>query len=307
MFLDRAHQFLFSDQRRRLFERLILGIAIAGFTVHLVFIYLIDFGMVSLETVSPLLKGPIAAAYTPFSFILIYEVYLLVYYLPRSITTYIQKQYEIITLIIIRRLFKDLANLKISEDWFNIKGDLMFTYDLVGALLLFFLLYHFERQGRKREELADTGQADEAGLERFIRFKKGMAVLLVPVLFLMASYTLVTWTVGTFFPEHAMVASFKNINHVFFDDFFGILIIVDVFLLLFSFFVTDDFHKVFRNSGFIVSTILLRLSFSATGLVSMALVITSVVFGLLVLITFNQFQKAKREEAAQAETQTEGA
>lgn len=70
----------------------------------------------------------------------------------------------------------------------------------------------------------------------------------------------------------------------------------DVFLLLFSFFVTDDFHKLFRNSGFIVSTILLRLSFSATGLVSMALVITSVIFGLLVLITFNQFQKAKREE-----------
>jgi len=46
--------------------------------------------------------NPIAAIYTPFSFILIYEVYLLVFYLPKSTTIYIGKQYEIITLILIR-------------------------------------------------------------------------------------------------------------------------------------------------------------------------------------------------------------
>ena len=84
-----------------------------------------------------MLSNPIVATYTPFSFIIVYEVYMLVYYLPRSITTYISKQYEIITLIIIRRLFKDLGNLEITSNWFDISGDLQFTYDLIASLVLF--------------------------------------------------------------------------------------------------------------------------------------------------------------------------
>lgn len=99
---------------------------------------------------SELLDNPISAIYTPFSFILIYEVYLLIYYLPKSFTTYITKQYEIITLIIIRKLFKDLAALELTSDWFEIKGDLQFTYDLLASLVLFILIYFFQNQGRKK-------------------------------------------------------------------------------------------------------------------------------------------------------------
>jgi hypothetical protein len=73
-----------------------------------------------------LLKNPISAIYTPFSFIIIYEV-LLIYYLPKSFTTYITKRYEIITLIIIRKLFKDLSSLQLTSKLVEIKGDLKFT------------------------------------------------------------------------------------------------------------------------------------------------------------------------------------
>ncbi len=289
--LDRAYAFLFSDSRRKLFERLILGIAVVGFVVHLAIIYLVDFGIIDLDSNLPLLKNPIAAAYTPFSFILIYEVYLLVYYLPQSILTYIQKQYEIITLIIIRRLFKDLSAVEISENWFEIQGDLMFTYDLIGSLLLFALLCMFQHQLKRRRALADVKPARSTDLERYIRIKKGIAVCLIPILFVTASYTLFRWSLGVLIPDHPLAASFININYIFFDEFFGILIIVDVFLLLFSFFVTDDFHKIIRDSGFIVSTILIRLSFSVEGLVSVALIVISVLFGLLILVIFNQYLK----------------
>ena len=40
-----------------------------------------------------LLAHPIQAIYTPFSLLLIYEAYLLIYYLRRSTTIYIGKQY----------------------------------------------------------------------------------------------------------------------------------------------------------------------------------------------------------------------
>lgn len=287
MLIDRIYQFIFCIHRRAYFERAILIIAIAGFLVHLAVIYLIDFGVIRIETVPQLLKNPIAAAYTPFSFILIYEVYLLIFYIPKSILTYIQKQYEIITLIIIRRLFKDLSAVEISADWFKIKGDLMFTYDLVGSLLLFFLLYLFQRQVKRRHEIVRNELIDRRNLERYIQLKKGIAVCLVPVLVSIAAFTLLKWTLGVFIPSHSLATSFSNVNYIFFDDFFGILIIVDVFLLLFSFFVSDNFHTIVRNSGFIISTILIRLSFSVEGLVAVSLVVVSVLFGLFILIIFN--------------------
>ena len=96
---------------------------------------------------SELFKNPISAIYTPFSFILVYEVYLLIYYLPKSFTTYITKQYEIITLIIIRKLFKDLSALELSSNWFEIKGDLQFTYDILASVILFYLIFQFQKQG----------------------------------------------------------------------------------------------------------------------------------------------------------------
>lgn len=289
MIIERAYQFLFCDRRRKFFERLILAVAIVGFVVHLAVIYLVDFGVIRPEVTSSLLRNPIAAAYTPFSFILIYEVYLLIYYIPRSILTYIQKQYEIITLIMIRRLFKDLSAVEISVDWFEIKGDLVFTYDLIGSLLLFFLLYLFQCQIKRRRAMADDEATSRDDLDRYIRFKKGIAVCLIPILFGVASFTLLGWSLGVFLPTHSLASSFNDVNSVFFDEFFGILIIVDVFLLLFSFFVTDNFHTIIRNSGFIVSTILIRLSFSTEGLVAVVLVIVSVLFGLFILIIFNRY------------------
>jgi len=145
---------LLSDSTRGKTEKIILKLALISFFIHLAVIYLMKFGFIDYPLNSELLKNPISAAYTPFSFILIYEVYLLIYYLPRSFTTYITKQYEIITLIIIRKLFKDLSALELTENWFEIKGDLQFTYDLIASLLLFYLIFLFQKQGKQKTKKA---------------------------------------------------------------------------------------------------------------------------------------------------------
>lgn len=77
------HKFLSEEMRKRT-ERVILYVALFSFFIHLAVIYLIDFNLLSFSQESELIKNPIAAIYTPFSFILIYEVYLLIYYLPKS-------------------------------------------------------------------------------------------------------------------------------------------------------------------------------------------------------------------------------
>ena len=109
-------------------ENVIIYISIIAFIGHLLFIFLNKINFIQLELVTSLYNNPIAAIYTPFSFILIYEVYLLVYYLPKSTTIYIGKQYEIILLIIIRRIFKDISNLELTSNWFAVKYDLIFLY-----------------------------------------------------------------------------------------------------------------------------------------------------------------------------------
>ena len=288
---QKAYTSLLSEKTKHIFEKIILSIAIASFFIHLIVIWLVDFGLITIQGAPLLFTNTISAIYTPFSFILVYEVYLLIYYLPKSITTYISKQYEIISLIIIRRLFKDLSELTFSNNWFNIKYDLQFTYDLIASVLLFILIYQFYVQNKKRYRTENISASKAESISTFIKIKKIIATLLVPALFIAAIYSFLHWIMSVLSPSEVGSISLKNINNIFFEQFFSMLIIADVILLLFSFFHTDEFHKVIRNSGFIISTILIRLSFAATGLLNTALIISAVLFGLVILIIHNQFEK----------------
>jgi hypothetical protein len=218
-------------------------------------------------------------------------VYLLIYYLPKSTSTYISKQYEIIALIIIRRLFKDLSGLSLTSDWFNVKNDLQFTYDLVASVLLFYLIYLFQIQRTKIYGTPNHHINQNSSITKFINAKKWIATALVPVLLFTAIYSFLSWCSGIIQPLEPNTISFKNINNIFFEQFFNILIIADVILLLFSFFHTDEFHKVIRNSGFIISTILIRISFSVSGIINNLLIVSAILFGLSIFFIHNKFEK----------------
>ena len=280
-------QKLLSDKTRTTTEKIILNIALFSFFIHLLIIYLLKFDVIEFNSDTELLNNPISAIYTPFSFILIYEVYLLIYYLPKSFTTYITKQYEIITLIIIRKLFKDLSSLELSSNWFEIKGDLQFTYDLIASLLLFFFIYLFQKQGKKKVKHLVNLKPD---IEKFVKKKRLIAVILVPLFLFMALDTLLKWSNGMSITNNEF-PSLESINNLFFDQFFTVLILVDVVLLLISFFYTDQFHKIIRNSGFIISTILIRISFGVSGLTNTILILVAVLFGLAILSIHNKYEK----------------
>ena len=289
--INRIQQLIFdkllSDKTRTKTEKIILNIALFSFFIHLAIIYLSKLDVFNFTSSTELLDNPISAIYTPFSFILIYEVYLLIYYLPKSFTTYITKQYEIITLIVIRKLFKDLSSLELTSNWFEIKGDLQFTYDLIASLLLFFLIYLFQNQGKKKiKQQLNLNPV----IEKFVQKKQLIAIILVPLFFFMAINTLINWSTEIVVSSDEFL-SFESINNLFFDQFFTVLILVDVVLLLISFFYTDQFHKIIRNSGFIISTILIRMSFGVSGLINTILILVAVLFGLAILSTHNMYEK----------------
>ena len=293
---DNSYVRLLSEKTRHRADVVFISISIGSFLLHLAFIALIDLNLLTLGNGSNLLKNPIAAIYTPFSFILIYEVYLLVYYLPKSTTVYIAKQYEIITLIIIRRIFKDLTNLKFNDDWLTARENMLFGVDLLATLALFYLIFVFYKLNQVRENAKKDGAErtteQTAGLLRFIDFKKALAMFLIPIFVVLSFYSLGAWVYESLTITQ-MVGNIKDINKIFFDEFFTILILVEVLILLVSFFLDDDFSNIIRNSGFIISTILIKLSFGTEGILNTFLILIAVIFGVLVLFIHNKYETLK--------------
>ena len=284
---------LLDERTKKQSEKIIINIAIVSFIIHLAIIGLNnDLNLLGTTFSGDLFTNPISAIYTPFSFILIYEVYLLIYYLPKSMTIYIGKQYEIIMLIVIRRLYKDLSNISLEGNWFESAENLQFIYDIIATIILFLLIHFFYRMNkfRVRKLLKLTETRPE--LIRFVKFKKTLAVLLVPTFIIIAAYNMINWGMSLVNKGTDFALS-MDVNSVFFDDFFTVLILVDVLLVLFSFAHTDKFNKVIRNSGFVISTILVKLSFSVKGLENVLLIIAAVGFGVIILWIHKLFEQNK--------------
>lgn len=134
---------VFTHQFRKSIGRYALYLAIFSFIVHLIlhlFRAYIPGGMEA-----ALLRDPTSAIYTPFSILLVYEAYLMIYYLRRSTTIYIAKQYEVIALILIRGLFKDMAVLDLKVATWSSQHNLEFAADIILVVMAFYLVYWFYR------------------------------------------------------------------------------------------------------------------------------------------------------------------
>jgi hypothetical protein len=281
-FFDTLFEHIFSDKNQKKIERVTLWLSIIGFITHLLLIFSKRFELFHTPFEARLLDDPISAIYTPFSIILVYEIYLLIMYLPRSFTTAVSKQFEIISLILIRRIFGDIPKIELDVNWIENVANRQLIYDLVGVLVLYFLIYQFNKHQNKitKKELSIR-------LKRFVSSKRAVSLILLPVLIFTSIYTAFTWISGLF------LASMKesilpDINSVFYNEFFTILILADVFILLLSFQYTERYSQLIRNTGFVICTILIRLSFGTYGLTNILLIISSVLFGLLILRIYHK-------------------
>tara|TARA_Y100000768_G_C23978893_1_gene684595 strand:- start:1141 stop:2010 length:870 start_codon:yes stop_codon:yes gene_type:complete len=282
--VDYLFDTIFSQKSQKSFEKYILILATGGFILHLFLIFLNKYGYINFNFNNTLLLDPISALYTPFSFILVYEAYLLIYYLPNSFTVTVVKEYEIISLILIRKIFKDFPLVDLDVPFFSNENNVQLLYDLSGILIVFFLIFLFKTTaGRPKTVKPD------AKLKKFISQKKLISIILVPILLLLAGWSFYSW----FDASILSGSENQNLNYLFFVDFFTILILVDVFILLISFRYTERYSQLIRNTGFIISTILLRLSFAASGLVSVVLIASGILFGLVILAIFKRMEKFK--------------
>ena len=285
---EKANSFfgtVFADTVRKKVENIILILAGFGFIIHLLLILLKELDLIAVtELNQELLNDPISAIYTPFSLILVYEVYLLLFYLPRSFTSCISKQFEIISLIVIRKIFKDIPLMDLNDNWLFSEHNIELVVDLLGFLLLFFLIYLFNKDTQKLPKKNIT----DPSLIRFISSKKIVSLSLLIVMTFMAFNTIFEWIFNIYSNQ-----TITQIDDLFFNKFFTLLILADVIILLISFRYTEEYSKLIRNTGFIISTILIRLSFSSSGYLTMILILTGVCFAYLILRIYNAIENPK--------------
>ncbi len=272
-------------------ERLVVTGAAVGFLVHLAVI-----GLAKLfpELPETLFKGidesPLHAVYTPFSVILFYEVVLLVFALAASHTGEIAKQYQIISLIVVRGVFKDIGSFENLENWLAEPAAVRAVlFDMAGAVLMFLIVTGFTLLRHLTPKM--QAPLDLAG---FIELKKAVAVLLLVVLVALAAGNLASWA-GLVERLPAVLAPPPiDVDLFFFPRFFEFMIFTDVFLLIVSLAYYDRYEYVFRNAGFVISTVLLRVSLSTPKPYDVVLALIAMLYGLAVLGVFACFAAIER-------------
>jgi hypothetical protein len=280
----------FTTKFRLIAGRLTLYSAILSFVIHL--------SLIAINELAPhlihfeFLSHPINAIYTPFSILLVFETYLLIYYLRKSTTFYIAKQYEIIALILIRGIFKDMTHLDLSIDGANNPANLELLRDLITVAVVFVLIHFFyTNSGIKDDDLTDSLEKEilEVRLKRFVYCKNALSTLLLWIFLFLTCYSLYSYVTRDLELNSGLLV---DTNAIFFEKFFTILILSDVFILLFSLMYSEDFSVIIRNSSFVISTILLKMSFSADGWMTQLLILIGVGFGVLMLLLSNFFKKS---------------
>lgn len=246
----------FTEKFKSRFELLTLYFGISTFIIHAAIIFFLKWGWLD-STYFPqnLFGNPFSALFSPFSFLLVYEVYLLIYYLRQSYTKSISKQLEIMALILLRNCFKDAGSL---TDGTNVLFQSELIKDLSGFVLLMLLVWAFHYLDAKRVDYKVQLSA------RFIGLKDKMANALMLVFFGLSIYSFTDWIFGLF--QYAAPNSvLEDPSHIFYKEFFTLLTFADVLLLLSSAKNLKNTVLIIRNSGYVLATFLLRISFSLHG------------------------------------------
>jgi len=276
----------FTGKNLERLEKIVLIGSITGFIIHLLLVFIRNNFETHWEPLNDMSTNYLSSIYTPFSIILFYEVVLIIEALPKEFPLSIAKQYEIISLILIRRVFKDVSEFESIESWDLYPHQLFTTgLDMVGGLILFLLVALFYQVNRKTEKIAETTRN-----EKLINYEKSIGFLLLIVFLVLSVTSFWQWI------SHLLGGPPFNLDgevgDIFYRDFFGIMVFFDVLLLLISFIFFRGYPEIFRNAGFVLSIILIRISFFSPRIYNVAILVIAIGFGLLTIVIYN-YHKAK--------------
>lgn len=198
-----------------------------------------------------------------FTLILCFEVISLVFSFVHSVSISMGKQIEILSLVLLRDVFKEFSNFNEPIDWIQAKPFILpMVSGAMGAAALFIILGYYYRVHQSRPITSD---ADEA--RTFIKIKKTIAFLLLISFILILVYEALMF-IKTGKPNKA------------FETFYTVLIFSDILIILFSMRYNTNYLITFRNSGFAAATVFMRLALLAPPVFSSLIGVGSALFVL---------------------------
>ncbi|MGA3129235.1 MAG: hypothetical protein ABSD59_00430 [Terracidiphilus sp.] len=284
--LDSTHDLIFSDSNRAALKQLAIRLSIAGFMVHLLLIFLARTLPHPPFFIAAVGGNYLTAISTPFNFILFYEVITLISALPASTTRSIASQFEIVSLIFIRDVFRDIAKASdmVTQHKLTPESLPMFL-DMWAGFLMFLLVAVFQHVAQRREITSARGIPTRETL-RFIAQKRMIAAGLAILLLAMAAYTMSIFLIGV---GRMVMMGQGGLGGTttFYNDVFTVMIFTDVLVLILSLVISGRYEMVFRNAAFVVSIILIRFSLTEGYPYGAPLAIVAMLFGILTLLVFN--------------------
>tara|TARA_B100001142_G_scaffold223703_1_gene221835 strand:+ start:61 stop:930 length:870 start_codon:yes stop_codon:yes gene_type:complete len=285
--LDRVFDTFMGSESDEIVRKIAIGSAILGFITHLLIWALYVTDLISIEGESvELVSSPLSSLYTPFSILLAYEIYELIRTIPNSFSSAVGKQYEIATLLVVRDILKRLSVIELSDDW-KIDDDLGF---LLVECCAFLVLFYTSLTYYKISSNLDHDDNISDHVSSFVSTKKGIANVMLIFFIIIAIMSLTGWI------SSAMEGGGSVNREIFFLDFFTFLILADILILLMSYWFYTDFGNLARNTGFVLSTVIIRVAISSTGVSSMILFALSGFLGIMILRISNNVNLANISE-----------
>lgn len=243
-------------------EKYVILFSLFGFIAHIVLIFLVNQVHVLSQFESKIGPNYLYAITTPLNIIVFYEIFCLILALPKSIFVSIRIQMEVVTLIMVRQVFKIIAE---SPDLISSFKNNDFVIDLAlffgGSLLAFLLTAIFKNLCTPLIQ-----ETQRAG--RFYIFKSALTLIVIIFLVLFSFYELYIFGMSFF-------GNTTNFNYIY--EFFYVLIFIDVIIFLTAFYYTDDFGVIFIDTFFILAAIILRLGISFEGIYKVSSILSAMV------------------------------
>lgn len=216
-------------------------------------------------------RNHFAAVDLAFRFLLLVEVVSLVFVLADSVARSVGKQFELLSLILVRKAFLKFSALEEPIVWAEASDVLLrMVSDAGGALLVFVVVGFYYRVQRHQRITADEEEQDS-----FVQAKKVVALVL---LFAFAALGV-----------HSLQRQMAGQPYSFFEVFYLLLIFSDVLIVLIAFRYSTSFRVLFRNSGFAISTVLIRLALTAPPYLDAAIGVGAALFALGISIAYHRF------------------
>lgn len=213
-----------------------------------------------------------------FTLILGLEVISLIFTLPASLSRSIGKQLEILTLILLRNAFKELSVLPepVSIDMENLGQVINIAVSATGALCVFVCLGYYRRLSRSRPF--------KRGKELLANYVYGKKLLALALLLIFTGLGV-----------RDIYLFIQHVDADFFETIYTILIFADIAMVLIAQRYMPCYYAVFRNSGFVIGTLMMRLSLAAPPLVSASIAVFSALYVLALTWCANNFIPADAE------------